>query len=78
MLPPKQIFRKDKIVRKNRMGSISLQNVDPDFVTEKFSELYNNKCDCNEKAQAAREHAKEFLAELIGVKKITRKIYIAL
>ena len=43
---------------------------------EKFSDFYNSKIACIEKAQAAHEHAKEFLAELFRVKKIIRKVYI--
>ena len=34
---------------------------------EKFSELYTTKFAGNEKAQAAREHAKEILGEILRV-----------
>ena len=55
--------------------SINLKNIDPDCLTEKFSELYNNKYDSVEKEQAAREHAKEILNELLRVKAITKRPY---
>ena len=42
---------------------------------EKFSELYNNKYDSDEKAPAARKHAKEILYETLGVKAITERQY---
>ena len=38
--------------------SFNLKNVDPGFLGENFSELYNSKYACNENTQAAREHAK--------------------
>ena len=41
---------------------------------EKFSELQSSKYACHEKAQVAREHAKEFLGELLRVKN-NRKVY---
>ena len=40
---------------------------------EKFLELYDSKYTCLERTQAARDHAKEILAELLRVKKITPK-----
>ena len=55
--------------------SINLKNIDPDCLMEKFSELYNNKYDSDDKAQAAREHAKEILNELLRVKAITKRQY---
>ena len=45
---------------------------------EKFSELYNNKYDSDEKAQAARAHAKEILNEVLRVKERTKRQYNSL
>ena len=54
-------------------SSVNLENIDPDCLLEKFSKLYNSKYDSIENAQATREHAKEILIELLGVKEITRR-----
>ena len=45
---------------------------------DKFSELYKNKNESIEQSQAAREHAKEILDELLRVKAITKRQYITL
>ena len=42
---------------------------------EKFSELYNSEYVSIEQSQAAREHAKEILDELLRVKTITKRQY---
>ena len=36
---------------------------------DKFSELYNSKYACNENTQAAREHAKEIVVEILRFEK---------
>ena len=56
-------------------GSINIKNIDPDCLVEKFSELYNNEYDSIEQSQAAREHAREILNELLIVKAITKRQY---
>ena len=66
----------NKQVRSRKQDtSINLKNIDPDCLMEKFTELYNNKYDSAEKAQAARKHAKEILNELLRVKVITKRQY---
>ena len=42
---------------------------------ENFSELSNSKYVSIEQSQAAREHAKESLKEILGVKTITKTQY---
>ena len=72
----------NKQVGSNKQGksskqdsSIILENVDPDFPMETFSELYNSKYASNEKPQPIRESAKATLAELLRVlKKIVKFI----
>ena len=58
-----KLYRGNKDTSSKQDSSINLKNIDLDCFMEKFSELYNNKIDSNEKAQAAREHAKEILDE---------------
>ena len=49
----------------NKQGSpINSKNVDPDFLLEKFTELYNSNYASNEKTQAACEHAEEVFDEI--------------
>ena len=71
----KQFRSRKQITSSKQDGSNMLKNFDTDCLMEKFSELYNNKYDSHEKAQAAREHAKEILNELLRVKAITKRQY---
>ena len=43
-----------------------------------LSELYKNKNESIEQSQAAREHAKQILDELLRVNAITKRHYITL
>ena len=64
----------NKQVRSRKQdSSINIKNVDPDCLMEKFSELYNSNYDSVEQSQAAREHAKEMLNELLKVEAITKR-----
>ena len=66
----------NKQVRSTKQdSSINIKNVDPDCLMEKFLELYNSKYDSIEQSQAAREHGKEILNELLRVKAITKRQY---
>ena len=47
------------------------KNIDPDCLVGKFEELYYSEYDYIEQSQAAREHAKEILYELLRVEAIT-------
>ena len=71
----KQDISHKQVKSRKQKTSINLKNIDPDCLMEKFSELYNNKYDSVEKAQTAREHAKEILNELLRVKAITKRQY---
>ena len=60
----------NKQVRSGKQNSsINIKNVDPDCLMEKFYELYNSKYDSMEQFQAAPEHGKEILSELLRVKR---------
>ena len=77
----KQIFSKKQM----RLGkedssnkqdvSINLKSIDPDCLMDKFSELYISEYETIEQSQAAREHAKEILDELLRVEAITKRQY---
>ena len=71
----KQDISHKQVKSSKQNTSNNLKNIDPDCLMEKFSELYNNKYDSVEKAQAAREHAKEILNEILRVKAITKRQY---
>ena len=71
----KQIRSSKKDSSNKLDGSINKKNIDPDCLTEKFSELYNNEYDSIEQSQAAREHAKEILKKILRVKAITKRQY---
>ena len=71
----KQVGSRKQATFSKQDGSIKLKNIDSDCLMEKFSELCNNKYDSDEKAQAAREHAKEILNELLRVKALTKRQY---
>ena len=69
----KQDSSNKQVRSRKQNSSINIKNVDPDCLMEKFSELYNNKYDSMEQSQAAREHGKEILNELLRVKAITKR-----
>ena len=71
----KQVRSRKQVTASKQGGSINLKNIDPDCLMDKISELYNSKYDSVEKSQAAREHAKEILDELLRVKAITKRLY---
>ena len=74
----KQVRSKKQDTSSKQDSSINLNNVDPDCLMEKFTELYNSKYTSNEEVQVARERGKEILNELLRVKGITKRQYNAL
>ena len=71
----KQVRSRKQDTSSKQDSSTNLKNIDPDCLMEKFSDFYNNKIDSDEKPQAAREHAKEFLDALLRIKAITKRQY---
>ena len=71
----KQDISKKQVRSSKQDSSINIKNIDPDCLMEKFSELYNSEYVSIEQSQAAREHAKEILDELLRVKAITKRYY---
>ena len=71
----KQVRSRKQDTSSKQDSSINLKNIDPHCLMEKFSELYNIKNDSDEKAPAARKHAKEILYEILSVKTITKRQY---
>ena len=55
--------------------SINLKNIDPDCLMDKFLELHSSEYASIEQSQAAREHSKESLNELLKVEAITKRQY---
>ena len=71
----KQDSSKKQVRSSKQDSSINIKNIDPGCLMEKFSELYNKEYVSIEQSQAAREHAKEILDELLRVKAITKRYY---
>ena len=71
----KQDISHQQVRSSKQDSSINIKNVDPDCLMEKFSELYNSGYASIEQSQAAQEHAKEILDELLRVKAITKRRY---
>ena len=71
----KQVKSRKQNSSRKQDSSINIKNVDPDCLMEKFTEIYNSKYDSIEQSQAAREHGKEILNELLRVKAITKRQY---
>ena len=71
----KQVRSRKQDTSSEQDSSINLKNIDPDYLRQNFSELYNSGYTSTEQCQAAREHAKEILVELLRVKAITKRQY---
>ena len=71
----KQVRFSKKAISNKLDCSINLKNIDPDCLMDKFLELYKSEYASIEQSQAAREHFKESLNELLKVEAITKRQY---